>query len=138
MQVLVTVNIDKDLAEASRPSTAVMHALRGDDPVQVSARKIALTLLFSSPDLLPDCKRVLIDGSGHTVVDGPCARDNYLLAGLFAWEVENIDAAVARAISRVGDAPGRCEIEFRQLLGTDGADDRNMPGGDASAHTSGG
>ena len=42
-------------------------------------------------------KRIVFDGPGHTVIDGPFTESKELIAGFSIWEVKDMDEAVAWA-----------------------------------------
>ena len=45
----------------------------------------------------PQAKRIVFDGPGRTVIDGPFAESRELIAGFSIWEVKDMDEAVAWA-----------------------------------------
>ena len=57
-------------------------------------------------------KRVICEGPGRTVIDGPFAETRELIAGFSIWEVKDMDEAVAWA--RRYPMPG--EMELRPFL----------------------
>ena len=58
-------------------------------------------------------KRVISDGSGSRVIDGPFAETRELVAGFMIWQVRDMDEAVAWAKSCPNLMSGRSEIEIR-------------------------
>jgi hypothetical protein len=58
-------------------------------------------------------KRVVIDGPGRTVTDGPFAETRELVAGFQIWEVKDMDEALAWAKRSPNVMPGKSEIEIR-------------------------
>jgi hypothetical protein len=58
-------------------------------------------------------KRIVCEGPGRTVIDGPFAETRELVAGFSIWEVKDIDEAVAWAKRSPNPMPGRSEIEIR-------------------------
>ena len=60
-----------------------------------------------------EAKRIVCDGPGRTVIDGPFAETRELIAGFSIWEVKNMDEAVAWAKRYPSPMPGRSEIEIR-------------------------
>jgi len=58
-------------------------------------------------------KRVISDGSGSRVIDGPFAETRELVAGFQIWEVKDMDEAVAWAKRSPSPMPGKSEIEIR-------------------------
>ena len=57
-------------------------------------------------------KRIVCEGPGRTVIDGPFAETKELIAGFSIWEVKDMDEALAWA-KRSPNPPGRSEIEIR-------------------------
>jgi hypothetical protein len=61
-----------------------------------------------------EAKRIVSDGSGRTVIDGPFAETRELIAGFSIWEVKDMDEAMAWAQRYPDVAPGKpSEIEIR-------------------------
>ena len=63
-----------------------------------------------------EAKRIVCDGPGRTVIDGPFAESRELIAGFSIWEVKDMDEAVAWAKRSPNLSPGRSEIELRPFL----------------------
>ena len=61
-------------------------------------------------------KRIVFDGPGRTVIDGPFAESRELIAGFSIWEVKDMDEAVAWAKRSPNLMPGRSEVEIRPFL----------------------
>jgi len=61
-------------------------------------------------------KRIVFDGPGRTVIDGPFAESRELIAGFSIWEVKDMDEAVAWAKRSPNLMPGRSEVELRPFL----------------------
>jgi hypothetical protein len=61
-------------------------------------------------------KRIVFDGPGRTVIDGPFAESRELVAGFSIWEVKDMDEAVAWAKRSPNLGPGRSEVELRPFL----------------------
>jgi hypothetical protein len=58
-------------------------------------------------------KRIVCEGPGRTVIDGPFAETRELVAGFSIWEVKDMDEAVAWAKRSPNPTSGRNEIEIR-------------------------
>ena len=58
-------------------------------------------------------KRIVCEGPGRTVIDGPFAESRELVAGFSIWEVKDMDEAVAWAKRSPNPMPGKSEIEIR-------------------------
>jgi len=60
-------------------------------------------------------KRVVFDGLGRTVIDGPFAHPRELVAGYWFWEVKDMDEAIAWVKRCPNPMPVPSEIEIRPL-----------------------
>ena len=58
-------------------------------------------------------KRVAFHGPDRSVIDGPFAAPNELVAGFWVWEVKDMDEAVAWVKRCPNPMPGPSEIEIR-------------------------
>jgi hypothetical protein len=63
-----------------------------------------------------EARRIVFDGPGRTVIDGPFAESRELVVGFSIWEVRDMDEAVAWAKRSPNPMPGRSEIEIRPFL----------------------
>ena len=57
-------------------------------------------------------KRVVFDGPGRTVIDGPFTETRELVVGFSIWEVTDMDEALAW-VKRIPTFPGKGELEIR-------------------------
>lgn len=76
---------------------------------------VSAGVLVAGAGLKPSAegKRIVCDGPGRTVRDGPFAESREMVAGFSIWEVKNMDEAVAWAKRCPNPMPGRSEIEIR-------------------------
>ena len=58
-------------------------------------------------------KRVVFDGEGRTVIDGPFPAVNELVAGFWLWEVKDMDEAVEWLKRCPNPMPGPSAVEIR-------------------------
>jgi len=58
-------------------------------------------------------KRIVFDGPGRTIIDGPFAETPELVAGFSIWEVKDMAEAVAWAKRSPALTSGRSEMEIR-------------------------
>ena len=74
-------------------------------------------ILLAADGLQPSSqgKRIAFDGPSRTVIDGPFAHSNELVAGFWLWEVKDMEEAVAWVKRCPNPMPGPSEIEIRPL-----------------------
>ena len=60
-------------------------------------------------------RRIRFNGTERTVIDGPFAATNELVAGYWLWEVKDMEEAVAWVKRCPNPMPGPSEIEIRPL-----------------------
>lgn len=74
-------------------------------------------LLLTGEGLHPstEAKRVVIDGADRTVIDGPFAPPESLIAGFWLWQVKDMDEAIEWVRRCPNPMPGRTEIEIRPI-----------------------
>lgn len=61
-----------------------------------------------------DAKRILFDGTGRSIIDGPFTETRELVAGFSIWEVKDMNEAMAWAKRAPNPMPGtKAEIEIR-------------------------
>jgi hypothetical protein len=60
-------------------------------------------------------KRIVFDGPGRTVIDGPFGATGELVAGFWLWEVKDMEEAVVWVKRCPNPMPGPSEIEIRPL-----------------------
>ena len=58
-------------------------------------------------------KRIVCEGPGRTVIDGPFAESRELVVGFSIWEVEDMDEAVAWVKRSPNPMSGPSEVEIR-------------------------
>jgi hypothetical protein len=58
-------------------------------------------------------KRIVCEGPGRTVIDGPFAEAREIVAGFSIWEVKDMDEAVAWAKRAPNHMPGKSVMEIR-------------------------
>jgi hypothetical protein len=61
-------------------------------------------------------KRIVFEGPGRTVIDGPFAEARELVAGFSIWEVKDMEEAVAWAKRSPNPGSGRTEMEIRPFF----------------------
>lgn len=112
MRVMVLVKATRDSEAGMLPTPELLETMGRYNEALIEAG-----ILKDGDGLKPTSqgKRVRFSGTGRTVVDGPFAETNELVAGFWLWEVENLDEAVAWVKRCPNPMPGPSEIEIRPL-----------------------
>jgi hypothetical protein len=115
MRVMVFVKATEDSEKGFLPSpwTAEMMAAMGRFNDEL--RNAGILLMADGLKPSSQAKRVAFDGPGRTVIDGPFAQPRELVAGLWLWDVKDMDEAVAWVKRCPNPMPGPSEIEIRPL-----------------------
>jgi hypothetical protein len=112
MRVMVLVKATKDSEAGAMPSTELLAAMG-----QFNEELVNAGILLTGDGLKPSAKgkRVAFDGPSRTVIDGPFAETRELVAGLWLWNVKDMDEAVAWVKRCPNPMPGPSEIEIRPV-----------------------
>jgi hypothetical protein len=113
MRVMVLVKATKDSEAGVMPSTELLEAMGKYNEELVNAG-----IMQAGEGLHPSSKgkRVVFDGASRTVVDGPFAATNELVAGFWIWQVKDMAEAVEWVKRCPNPMPGKSEIEIRPLF----------------------
>ena len=113
MRVMVLVKATKDSEAGVMPSTELLEAMGKYNEELVNAG-----IMQAGEGLHPSSKgkRVVFDGTSRTVVDGPFAAINELVAGFWIWQVKDMAEAVEWVKRCPNPMPGKSEIEIRPLF----------------------
>lgn len=109
--VKATVDSEKGFVQ-SEWSTQMLHGMG-----KFNEDLVAAGVLLGGDGLKPSSegKRVAFDGASRTVIDGPFAAVNELVAGYWLWQVKDMDEAVAWVKRCPNPMMGPSEIEIRPL-----------------------
>jgi len=113
MRVMVFAKATED-SEKGVPPTA--EAFAAMDRFTEELVKAGVLVAGAGLKNTAQAKRVVFDGPGRTVIDGPFAESRELIAGFSIWEVKDMDEAVAWAKRGPNLGPGRSEVELRPFL----------------------
>ena len=113
MRVMVFAKATED-SEKGVPPTA--EAFAAMDRFTEELVKAGVLVAGAGLKNTAQAKRVVFDGPGRTVIDGPFAETRELVAGFSIWEVKDIDEAVAWAKRSPNLMPGKSEIEIRPFF----------------------
>jgi hypothetical protein len=106
MRVMVFGKASGDGGNGARPTPEAFAAMD-----RFTEELAQAGVLVAAADLknTAEAKRIVIDGAGCTVADGPFALSRELVAGFSIWQVKDMDEAVAWARRH----PMSGELEFR-------------------------
>ena len=112
MRVMVLVKATADSEAGTLPTTADFEAMG-----RFNEELMKAGVMVSGEGLKPsrEGKRVAFDGASRTVIDGPFAATNELVAGFWLWEVKDMAEAVEWVRRCPNPMPGPSEIEIRPL-----------------------
>jgi len=113
MRVMVLVKATTDSEAGVMPSTELLEAMGKFNEELVNAG-----IMQAGEGLHPSSKgkRVVFDGASRTVIDGPFAATNELVAGFWIWQVKDMAEAVEWVKRCPNPMPGKSEIEIRQVF----------------------
>ena len=110
MRVMVFGKVTQD-SEKGEPPTA--EAFAAMDRFTEELVKAGVFVAGAGLKNTDQAKRIIFDGPGRTVIDGPFAEARELVAGFSIWEVKDMDEAMAW-VARIPTVPNRPgEIEIR-------------------------
>ncbi len=112
MRVMVLVKATADSEAGTMPTTADLEAMG-----RFNEELMKAGVMVSGEGLKPsrEGKRVAFNGASRTVIDGPFAATNELVAGFWLWEVKDMAEAVEWVRRCPNPMPGPSEIEIRPL-----------------------
>ena len=116
MRVMVFGKATGDSDKGAAPTAAALEAFAAMDRFTEELAKAGVLVAAAGLKNSADAKRIVFDGPGRTVIDGPFAESRELIAGFSIWEVKDMDEAVAWAKRSPSLGPGRSEIELRPFL----------------------
>ena len=110
MRVMVFVKATGCSERAAPPTTEAFAAM---DRFTEELVKAGVLVAGAGLKNSAQAKRIVCEGPGRTVIDGPFAESRELIAGFSIWEVKDMDEAVAWAKRSPSLGPGKSEIEIR-------------------------
>ena len=113
MRVVVLVKATEESEAGVMPSAELIEAMG-----QYNAELVKAGVIVSGEGLHPTSngKRVVFDGESREVIDGPFGVTNELVAGLWMWEVKDMDEAVEWVKRGPNPMLSRSEVEIRPIL----------------------
>ena len=113
MRVMVFAKAMEDCKMDGPPSPEALEAFAAMDRFTEELVKAGVFVAGAGLKNSAHAKRVVFEGPGRTVIDGPFAETRELVVGFSIWEVKDMDEALAWAKRSPNLMPGRSEIEIR-------------------------
>jgi hypothetical protein len=113
MRVMVMVKATSESEAGKMPSTELLAAMGAFNEELVKAG-----VMLAGEGLHPSAKgkRVRFSGRQRTVIDGPFAETNELVAGFWLWQVKSMEEAVEWVRRCPNPMEGDSDIEIRPLF----------------------
>lgn len=115
MRVMVIVKATEDSEQGLKASPWMTEMLEAMGRFNEELSRAGILLAGDGLQPSSKGKRVAFDGSRRTVIDGPFAATNELVAGFWLWQVKDMEEAVAWVRRCPNPMPGPSEIEIRPL-----------------------
>ena len=112
MRVMVFAKATED-SEKGAPTPEALEAFAAMDRFTEELVKAGVFVAAAGLKNGAQAKRIVSDGPGRTVIDGPFAETRELVAGFSIWEVKDMDEAMAWAKRSPNPMPGKSEMEIR-------------------------
>jgi hypothetical protein len=109
--VLVKATVDSEKGTFSKQWMDGMMQAMGK--FNDALREAGILVMAEGLKPTAQARRVVFDGPGRTVIDGPFTETRELVAGFWIWEVKDMDEAVAWVKRCPNPMPGPSEIEIR-------------------------
>jgi len=113
MRVMVFSKAADDIDMTAEPSAEMLEAFAAMD--RFTEELVAAGVFVAAAGLRNDsqARRIIFDGRGRTVIDGPFAETREVVVGFSIWQVRDMDEAMAWAL-RAPVIPGqKGEMEIR-------------------------
>ncbi len=114
MRVMVFVKATEDSEKGIRPTPETTKTFEAMSRFNEELSNAGVLLGMDGLKPSSQAKRVVFDGPGRRIIDGPFAETRELVSGFWLWEVKDMDEAVAW-VKRCPNCWGRGEIEIRPL-----------------------
>ena len=116
MRVMVFAKITEEIKMDGPPTPEALEAFAAMDRFTEELVKAGVFVAGAGLKNTDQAKRIIFDGPGRTVIDGPFAEARELVAGFSIWEVKDMDEAVAWAKRSPNLTSGRSEMEIRPFF----------------------
>ncbi|MGZ8290424.1 MAG: YciI family protein [Telluria sp.] len=113
MRFMVIVKATADSEAGKMPTEKLLT-----DMGKFNEELVKAGVMLAGEGLQPSSKgaRVKFSGANRTVVDGPFAATNELIAGFWLWEVKSMEEAIEWVKRCPNPMEGDSEIEIRQVF----------------------
>src|SRR5512135_3678847 len=113
MRVMVIVKSNKDSEAGVLPGKTILTEMGRYNEELAKAG-----IMLAAEGLHPSSKgvRVRFSGTERTVIEGPFANTNELVAGFWLWQVKSREEAIEWVKRCPNPMPGDSEIEIRQVF----------------------
>jgi hypothetical protein len=113
MRVMVFAIAPQGSEKGLEPTPEMLEAWEAMD--KFTEELVQAGILVAGAGLKPTAegKRIICEGRGRTVIDGPFAETREMVAGFSIWEVKDMEEAVAWAKRAPNAMPGRSVTEIR-------------------------
>jgi len=114
MRVMVFAKASEDSKIDGPPTPEALEAFAAMDRFIEELVKAGVFVAGAGLKNGAEAKRIVLDGPGRTVIDGPFAETRELVTGFSIWEVKDMDEALAWAKRAPNPMPGqKSEMEIR-------------------------
>jgi hypothetical protein len=113
MRVMVFAKATESSEKAMAPTPEMIEAFKAMDQFTEELVKAGVFVAAAGLKNSAQAKRIVMDGSSRTVIDGPFTETRELIAGFSIWEVKDMDEALAWAKRSPNPMPGKSEMEIR-------------------------
>jgi hypothetical protein len=116
MRVMVFAKASENVDMSGPPTPEALEAFKAMDQFTEELVKAGVFVAAAGLQNTAKAKRIVIEGSSRTVIDGPFTESRELVAGFSIWEVKDMDEALAWAKRAPNPMPGKGEIEIRPFF----------------------
>lgn len=113
MRALVLVKATEESEKGTTPKAWMEQMMKAMGKFNDELREAGVLVMAEGLKPTAQAKRVVFDGPGRTVIDGPFTETRELVAGFWIWEVKDMDEAVAWVKRCPNPMPVSSEIEIR-------------------------
>ena len=113
MRVMVFAKASDDSKMDGPPTPEMLAAFAAMDAFTEELVKAVVFVAAAGLKNDASARRIVMEGSRRTVIDGPFTETRELVAGFSIWEVKDMDEAMAWAKRAPNVMPGKNEMEIR-------------------------